>query len=94
MEATGFPRDDELYKLTCAAHEAVNGLRMKAHYLSCSGTGCSSGRTAHRRLQAWERLGVWNNLDADFVAVVAADQPAGPKRRRYRQRLHPNIRRR
>jgi hypothetical protein len=39
MEATGFPHNDELYRPTCAAHDAVNHLRIKAHYLSCSGTG-------------------------------------------------------
>jgi transposase len=31
--------------------------------------GCS-GRTAHRRLQAWERLGVWNHLHADLLRLL------------------------
>jgi transposase len=28
--------------------------------------GCS-GRTAHRRLQAWEELGIWDRLHADLL---------------------------
>jgi hypothetical protein len=39
MQEIGFPHDDKLYRQVCAAHEAVNRLRMCAHYLSCSGTG-------------------------------------------------------
>jgi hypothetical protein len=38
MEATGFPPKDHFYQLACAAHDAVNRLRIKAHYLSCSCT--------------------------------------------------------
>jgi hypothetical protein len=37
MEKVGFPHDDDLYKHVCAAYEAAHRLRMKAHYLSCSG---------------------------------------------------------
>jgi hypothetical protein len=35
MERLGFPFNDPLYMLVCAAHEAVNRLRLGAHYLSC-----------------------------------------------------------
>lgn len=31
--------------------------------------GCS-GRTAHRRLRLWERLGVWNHLHADLLRLL------------------------
>jgi hypothetical protein len=34
MEARGFPPQDEFYRLACAAHDAVNRLWVKAHYLS------------------------------------------------------------
>jgi transposase len=36
--------------------------------------GCS-GRTAHRRLRAWEELGVWDRLHADLLRLLRqADQ--------------------
>lgn len=41
--------------------------------------GCS-GRTAHRRLQAWERLGVWDHLHADLLRLL-----------RQTDRLDPDI---
>src|ERR1700722_732634 len=31
--------------------------------------GCS-GRTAHRRLRAWEEAGVWDRLHADLLAAL------------------------
>jgi transposase len=31
--------------------------------------GCS-GRTAHRRLQHWERLGIWDHLHADLLRLL------------------------
>jgi|SRR5579864_498137 len=31
--------------------------------------GCS-GRTAHRRLQQWERLGIWDHLHADLLRLL------------------------
>jgi transposase len=31
--------------------------------------GCS-GRTAHRRLQEWERLGIWDRLHADLLRLL------------------------
>src|SRR5688572_15088240 len=31
--------------------------------------GCS-GRTAHRRLRAWEELGVWDRLHADLLRLL------------------------
>jgi hypothetical protein len=31
--------------------------------------GCS-GRTAHRRLQAWEEVGVWDRLHADLLRLL------------------------
>ena len=31
--------------------------------------GCS-GRTVHRRLQLWERLGVWDHLHADLLRLL------------------------
>ena len=37
MQKVGFPHDDHLYQLACSAHDAVNRLRMAAHYVSCSG---------------------------------------------------------
>jgi hypothetical protein len=42
MEATGFPPDDQLYRKVRAAHDALNDLRLTAHYVSCSGTGAPS----------------------------------------------------
>jgi transposase len=33
--------------------------------------GCS-GRTAHRRLQAWEEAGVWDHLHADLLRLLRA----------------------
>jgi hypothetical protein len=39
MEQIGFPPDDDLYRHVCAAHDAVNQLRMKTHYMACSGAG-------------------------------------------------------
>jgi transposase len=41
--------------------------------------GCS-GRTAQRRLQAWERLGVWDRLHADLLRLL-----------RQTDRLDPDI---
>lgn len=34
--------------------------------------GCS-GRTAHRRLEEWERLGLWDRLHADMLRLLRAD---------------------
>jgi transposase len=31
--------------------------------------GCS-GRTAHRRLQAWQKLGIWGRLHADLLRLL------------------------
>jgi hypothetical protein len=39
MEQVGFPLDDDLFRHVCAAYDAVNRLRLKAHNLSCGGTG-------------------------------------------------------
>jgi hypothetical protein len=51
MEQRGFPPNDSLYQLVCAAHDAVNRLRIamygpwnKRHF---SGTG------------GWDRAGIW-----------------------------------
>jgi hypothetical protein len=43
MESTGFPHDDEFYRQAVAAHEAVNRLRMTAHYLACGGAAAPKG---------------------------------------------------
>jgi hypothetical protein len=45
MEQRGFSFDDPLYLLVCAAHEAVNRLRLDTHYLAC-GIG-EPGRDGH-----------------------------------------------
>lgn len=31
--------------------------------------GCS-GRTAHRQLQAWQQLGIWDRLHADLLRLL------------------------
>jgi hypothetical protein len=46
MEKRGFPPRDQMYQLTCAAHEAVQRLWMRVHYLSCGGTGHPFGKDA------------------------------------------------
>jgi hypothetical protein len=38
MEERGFPPVDNLYKLVCAAYEAVNHLANTTHHMSCGGT--------------------------------------------------------
>jgi hypothetical protein len=43
MEETGFAHDDELYRQACTAHDAINRLRMSAHYLACGGAGSPKG---------------------------------------------------
>jgi hypothetical protein len=45
MESRGFPHTDPLYLLVCAAHEAVNRLRLDTHYIAC-GVG-EPGRDGH-----------------------------------------------
>jgi hypothetical protein len=35
MERTGFPPDDDLFRLTQEAHQKLHHLRMHLHYLSC-----------------------------------------------------------
>ena len=35
MEQLGFPRNDSLFLLVCAAHEAIKRLRLDTHYLAC-----------------------------------------------------------
>lgn len=35
LEATGFPADDELMRLTQAAFDRVQHLHVKLHYLNC-----------------------------------------------------------
>jgi hypothetical protein len=45
MEQRRFPHDDPLYLLVCAAHEALNRLRLDVHYLSCGGTGPARAAT-------------------------------------------------
>lgn len=37
MHEQGWPADDELYRLTREAFDAVDRLSMAAHYLSCKG---------------------------------------------------------
>lgn len=40
MEKVGFPSDDRLYQLVCKTYEAIHGLCVELHYLSCeSGVG-------------------------------------------------------
>ncbi len=37
--------------------------------------GCS-GRTAHRRLRAWEEAGIWDRLQADLLGGPGSGGPA------------------
>src|SRR5581483_8821118 len=39
--------------------------------------GCS-GRTAHRRLQLWEELGVWDHLHADLLRLLRQNEQLDP----------------
>lgn len=39
--------------------------------------GCS-GRTAHRRLQAWEEIGVWDRLHADLLRLLRQEDKLDP----------------
>jgi transposase len=39
--------------------------------------GCS-GRTAHRRLQHWEELGIWDRLHADLLRLLRRDGKLDP----------------
>src|SRR5262245_10116555 len=39
--------------------------------------GCS-GRTAHRRLQVWERLGVWDHLKSDLLRLLRQNDRLDP----------------
>jgi hypothetical protein len=39
MERRGFPLDDDLYRRTKAAYDAVCSLCMELHYMSCDGVG-------------------------------------------------------
>src|SRR3954452_2847274 len=39
--------------------------------------GCS-GRTAHRRLRAWEELGIWDRLPADPLRLLRAADKLDP----------------
>ena len=39
--------------------------------------GCS-GRTAHRRLRAWEELGVWDRLHADLLRLLRQQDKVDP----------------
>src|SRR3954453_16963677 len=41
--------------------------------------GCS-GRTAHRRLRAWEEAGVWDRLHADLLRLLRRAGKWGPAR--------------
>jgi transposase len=40
--------------------------------------GCS-GRTAHRRLQAWEELGIWDRLHADLLRLLRQQDKLDPE---------------
>jgi transposase len=40
--------------------------------------GCS-GRTAHRRLRAWEELGVWDRLHADLLRLLRQQDKLDPE---------------
>jgi transposase len=40
--------------------------------------GCS-GRTAHRRLQAWEELGIWDRLQADLLRLLRQQDKLDPE---------------
>jgi hypothetical protein len=42
MEEVCFLPDDDFFRHVCAAFDAVNRLRLKAHNLSCGGTGTPS----------------------------------------------------
>jgi hypothetical protein len=44
MEALGFPRDDKLYLLVCAAYEASLCLGHEVHMMSCDGSNCRPAR--------------------------------------------------
>ncbi len=39
--------------------------------------GCS-GRTAHRRLRAWEELGIWDRLHADLLRLLRREDKLDP----------------
>ena len=39
MEKVGFPQDDKLFKMVCAAYDAMHRLSVEVHYLSCNGVG-------------------------------------------------------
>src|SRR4051812_18985600 len=39
--------------------------------------GCS-GRTAHRRLRAWEEAGIWDRLHADLLRLLRRGDKPGP----------------
>jgi hypothetical protein len=45
MEQRGFPHADPLYLSVCAAHEAMNRLRLEVHYLACDGAGRAADRS-------------------------------------------------
>ena len=55
--------------------------------------GCS-GRTAHRRLRAWEEAGIWDRLHADLLAAAEAGRQARPRHGDHRRRHGAGLRRR
>ena len=55
--------------------------------------GCS-GRTAHRRLRAWEEAGIWDRLHADLLAAAEAGRQARPRHGDHRRRDGAGLRRR
>ena len=55
--------------------------------------GCS-GRTAHRRLRAWEEAGIWDRLHADLLRLLQAGRQARPRHGDHRRRHRAGLRRR
>ena len=55
--------------------------------------GCS-GRTAHRRLRAWEEAGIWDRLHADLLRLLQAGRQARPRHGDRRRRHRAGLRRR
>lgn len=39
MQKVGFPPEDKLFKMVCAAYDGMHRLSVEVHYLSCNGVG-------------------------------------------------------
>jgi transposase len=67
-QRTGRPRVDDRIAFNAVMYALVTGIERR--YLP-SGTGCSPA-TAHRRLQEWERAGVWRRLHQELLRRLNA----------------------